>query len=396
MRILFTTSPALGHFHPLVPLARAAAPAGHTVAFACAPAFRDVVGAAGFECLPCGLDWLESEAEQAFPPLRDLPPGDDANTYWVSEIFAGAAAEPMSSDLLALAPRWQPDLVVRDPLELGGCVAAELLGVPHATAGASVFASPRAWEAIAGPQLAALWHAHGLPGRPSAALYRYLDLAGVPPSLVAGDYVAPVTHFLRPEPFDGAGPGSLPEEVSTLTDRPIVYASLGTVFNRTPGILRLMVEALRDEPIWLVLATGPSYDARELGDLPASVYAAPYIPQTLLFPRCDLVISHGGLNTVVAALCHGLPLVVIPLGADQPANAQRASDLGAASVVAPNQRTAARLRAAVRAVLGNPAYREAAERARREITAMPGVERGVTLLEQLARERKPIRRRGVM
>jgi UDP:flavonoid glycosyltransferase YjiC (YdhE family) len=46
-----------------------------------------------------------------------------------------------------------------------------------------------------------------------------------------------------------------------------------------------------------------------------------YIPQSLLFPRCDLVVSHGGSNTVLAGFAHGLPQVITPITADQPENA---------------------------------------------------------------------------
>jgi UDP:flavonoid glycosyltransferase YjiC (YdhE family) len=62
MRVLFTTHPASGHFHPQVPLARALAAAGHDAAFACSTAFSRTVEAAGFHCVPAGLDWLEAAA----------------------------------------------------------------------------------------------------------------------------------------------------------------------------------------------------------------------------------------------------------------------------------------------------------------------------------------------
>ena len=80
MRVLFTTHPASGHFHPQVPLARAVAAAGHEVAFACSPAFQPTVEAAGFRCFPAGLPWLEAEMEAAFPALRALPPGSGTRT----------------------------------------------------------------------------------------------------------------------------------------------------------------------------------------------------------------------------------------------------------------------------------------------------------------------------
>ena len=57
MRALFTTLPAYGAFQPLVPVARALQDAGQEVAFAASATFCRVVEAAGFRCLPAGIDW---------------------------------------------------------------------------------------------------------------------------------------------------------------------------------------------------------------------------------------------------------------------------------------------------------------------------------------------------
>jgi UDP:flavonoid glycosyltransferase YjiC (YdhE family) len=74
MRVLFTTSPGVGHFHPLVPLARALAAAGHEVAVACARAFGPTVAATGLQSVSAGVDWLAEEGpERAFPELATIP-----------------------------------------------------------------------------------------------------------------------------------------------------------------------------------------------------------------------------------------------------------------------------------------------------------------------------------
>jgi UDP:flavonoid glycosyltransferase YjiC (YdhE family) len=94
----------------------------------------------------------------------------------------------------------------------------------------------------------------------------------------------------------------------------------------------------------------------------------------------------------MAALAHAVPLVVVPLGADQPANAERVAALGLGRVVGPEERTAAAIGAAARAVLGDPGYRERARRARAEAEALPGLAQAVGLLERLAAERRPLLR----
>jgi MGT family glycosyltransferase len=154
------------------------------------------------------------------------------------------------------------------------------------------------------------------------------------------------------------------------------------------------LEGLREEPINLVLTVGRNRDPQEFGEQPANVHVERYIPHNLLLPYCDLVLCHGGSGTIMDALSLGLPMVIIPIAADQPENAQRCMEVGVARVIAsviePDQRTetglARAIRDATREVLRNPDYRQAAQRLRKEIEELPGLEYPVLLLEKLAAE----------
>jgi UDP:flavonoid glycosyltransferase YjiC (YdhE family) len=103
-----------------------------------------------------------------------------------------------------------------------------------------------------------------------------------------------------------------------------------------------------------------------------------------------MVVSHGGSGSVMGALAHGLPMVVIPMGADQPLNAARCEVLGVARVLDAVEATPQTVRAAVSTVLEDLAYRRAAERMRDEIAALPGPAHAVMLLERLAAEQRPL------
>jgi UDP:flavonoid glycosyltransferase YjiC (YdhE family) len=85
-----------------------------------------------------------------------------------------------------------------------------------------------------------------------------------------------------------------------------------------------------------------------------------------------------------------LPLVSVPLGADQPLNAAACAALGVGVTVGPEERTPEAIRAAVRKVLAHPTYRQNAERVRDELAALPGPEYAVALLARLARDKQPI------
>ncbi|HEU4785202.1 MAG TPA: nucleotide disphospho-sugar-binding domain-containing protein, partial [Ktedonobacterales bacterium] len=120
------------------------------------------------------------------------------------------------------------------------------------------------------------------------------------------------------------------------------------------------------------------------------VHIERYIPQALLLPRCDLVITHGGSGSVMGALAHGVPLGLIPLNADQPLNAERCVALGVGRVIGMGDIAPEAARDAVAEMLANPTYRRNAGRMRDEIATLPGPERALELLEQLANERRPL------
>jgi MGT family glycosyltransferase len=177
---------------------------------------------------------------------------------------------------------------------------------------------------------------------------------------------------------------------------PTVYFTLGTVFNMESGDLFTRVLAgLRDLPVNVVATVGHHIDPTEFGPQPANVYIERYIAQGSILPHCCLVVSHGGSGSVIGALAHGRPSVLIPMGADQPMNAARCVRLGVARVLDPSGATPEGVGAAVSAVLADPSYRQAAERIRNEFAALPGPAHALRLLERLAAGKRPIFASGV-
>ena len=387
--MLFTFVGGAGHFNPLVPIARAAEAAGHIVAFAGPGSMAAAVTAAGFEALPTSA---ATESPVAGPATRlELRPPDAAHEAKVIRtIFAGRLARERSAALLPLATAWQPDVIVAEETDFGALIAAERLGLPYATVlviAAGSFVPP---ELIATP-LNALRAEHGLPPDPELTmLSRYLVLSPFPPSYRDPRFPLPATaHTLRPfavdrpigAPAAGAAP---PPWLGQPGAAPAVYLTLGTVFNLESGdLMARLVAALRTLPINLIATVGQAIDPAELGPQPPNVWIEPYIAQSLLLPHCRLVVSHGGSGTVIGALAHGLPLVVIPLGADQMVNAERCAALGVGRVLNVMAITPELVREAVTAVLANPSFRHQAERIRDEVAALPGPEHAVSLLEQL-------------
>jgi len=182
----------------------------------------------------------------------------------------------------------------------------------------------------------------------------------------------------------------LPEWVKTLPDQPTVYATLGTTFNRSPGTFQAILTAFSTEKVNLIVTVGRSMDPGQFQPLPDHIRVERYIPQTLVLPHCDALIFHGGYNSLQSALWHGLPMVLLPMGAgDNYPTALRCAEVGAGVLVEGTPPEPEAVRAATKAVLGQLTYRARAQQLQREMKELPPLSEAVKRLEVLARNREP-------
>jgi UDP:flavonoid glycosyltransferase YjiC (YdhE family) len=396
MRALFTVQPAIGHLHPLLPVAAAVRDAGHDIAICSSRSFRGEVERYGFEYLPAGLDWVTSDRTtwSAFPPMPR--PGTPEFPHFVVTVFFDVTTTAMVPDLLALAEDWRPDLIVRESMELGGAIVAERLGIPHASVGGNAYSGidspevnyfPGNRRLIAEPVARHREVAGLLPDPDIEMPFRHLHLCFTPPHWDRPGAPAPRnTRHFRYAAL--ARPGErLPAWADELSGRPTLLAAFGTIAQATPGLLEAVLGGLADEHANLIVSIGPGQDPARFGPMPENVHLEPYVPQTLLLPQCDVLVTHGGFNSVKEAVAAGVPLVVCPLMSDQPYSAERCEALGLGRVVGPETRTAEGIREAVRAVLADSTYKARVEAFRDELLALPGPDAIVTALEALAAER---------
>jgi UDP:flavonoid glycosyltransferase YjiC (YdhE family) len=120
-----------------------------------------------------------------------------------------------------------------------------------------------------------------------------------------------------------------------------------------------------------------------LGNIPGNVRLEPWAPQDLVLPHAAALICHGGSGTIIGGLAAGVPMVVTPVGADQPENARRIEAVGAGIAVA--DRDPATICAALERALTDPAIRAGAGRLAAEIAATPDVDAAVTMMTGFAR-----------
>jgi len=145
--------------------------------------------------------------------------------------------------------------------------------------------------------------------------------------------------------------------IGRIRDRRTVYISMGTIYNDVEPLYRLCFKAFASFDGMVVLSTGNRVNAFSWQDIPANFIVLPYVSQLELLPHVDLFITHGGMNSVQEALRHGIPLVVIPLAADQPAVARRVQELGAGMKLERSALTPEQLRLVAEEVLENGLFR---------------------------------------
>jgi UDP:flavonoid glycosyltransferase YjiC (YdhE family) len=391
MRFLFTLQPAFGHFHAMVPLARALQEHGHEVAFATGKSFGPVIRRNGYVHFACGLDFDGStDIFEALPEWSAIEARHPTTGLKQLYGFIEGLAPRMADDLLGLMGTWRPDVIIRDPVEYGGYIAAEYHALPHA---ATMWATYISTKALCPAAVVELRRRYGLPDDPGLdTLDRYLVLDFLPSSWTFPNLPYPrVAHRFCAPPFDlSSGNARLPDWLSRLPRRPTIYATLGTTFNQSPGTFQAILSALGTEPVNLIMTVGRSMDPTQFGRQPNHIRIEQYVPQTLLLPHCDALIFHGGYNSLQSAFWHGLPMVIIPQGAgDNLPTGWRCAAVGAGVLVEGSPPQPEAIRAAVRAVLEQPGYRASAQKFQRAIKKLPSLVEAVQRLEILAEARAP-------
>lgn len=164
--------------------------------------------------------------------------------------------------------------------------------------------------------------------------------------------------------------------------------TLGTVAGGMEGMrsqYRTVLDAVSELPIRVLLTTGAQLPREALGEVPANVHVESFVLQDDVLPHVAAVLCHGGSGTVLGTLAAGVPMVVAPLFADQPTNAERVAAVGAGLALPRASTTVADLRMALSRVLEDGSFRAAAQRIAAEIAALRPVDEAASELEQLAR-----------
>jgi MGT family glycosyltransferase len=174
---------------------------------------------------------------------------------------------------------------------------------------------------------------------------------------------------------------------SSTDDRPLVVVGLSTTHQAQDPLLERIVAAVATLPVRALVTTG---GATLQSTPPPNVHVTRFVPHADVLPQAAAVVTHAGLGTVHAALAHGLPLVCLPIGRDQPDNAARVKWHGAGLRLTPKSSPAA-IRGAVESVLGNPAFAASARRLAAAFAEERAADPAPRALEALAGHAGPTR-----
>jgi len=396
-KILFFNVPTTGHVDPSLPVAGELVKRGHQVDYFLTAAYRERVESTGstfhaYEGI--GPDYFEGLI-QRFNPVR-LATQLVETSIRILPTLGWAVAQ------------LQPQVIVYDSMCPWGKIAAKQAGVTAIASMALLdlplsymFKNWEWWTALpvmigvlpwlpgylqaarrlqkaAGVSVPVFARLLNWPGDHNLCYTARSILPGDPSPAASYTFVGPPTREVAadvPFPFDELDP-----------DQPLVYVSLGTVFNRNPGFFQACLAAFRERACQVVISTGNGVAASELAPLPDNAIVRNYVPQGAILARASLFISHSGANSVHQALLNGVPLLLVPQQMEQAATAARLAELGVALSLnrrAVNPENIGRL---AERLLRDSSFRLKAEALGEELNQAGGASRAAEVVETFFRK----------
>lgn len=362
-RILFVNGNLHGHINPTLPIVNELVRRGDEVWYFSTSEFKPKIEAAGAVFLDYG--------EELEHFVHTFHPHENHPFYTLMEYMLGFDRTVVPI-VMNKAAHMQFDLLVHDIMFGGGTILAKKMKLP-AIASCSSFLLEKPplpshmLEPGYHPQLdlvlrdlettAMEWEINSL-------TMEEIFCKKEPHNLIytsrlfhpQGDSYGDSYCFVGPSIADRKEVLDLPFNLSG--SRKLIYISLGTILNNNINFYNQCIDAFRDTDYQVVLSIGSKTEVSSLQPLPDNIIARNYIPQLELLKHTQLMISHGGLNSVSESLYYGVPTIAIPLANDQPVVAKRLQELGAGLLLKLEDITPDSLRLHAETIMSDPDYYE--------------------------------------
>lgn len=381
-RVLFFNIPAYGHTYPTLPLVTELVRRGEQVIYYSSTAFQRSIE-------QTGAIFRNSES----PFLNDDTQIDE-NMVMVAYILLQGARFALDN-LLHQVREDAPDYIIHDGLCPWGKYIAQIIGVP-AVSSMTTFAIPPVTAKNFSRVIRTPGNMRLMFSTPIARMW----IGGrdqLIPFYILSNHLHKIYRIAKPQVFDMftnrammnivyttklfqpfasvfddtfkfVGPSIVARSDTSAVsfevpgETPVMYISLGTVFNDKADFYRMCYEAFADIGRTVVLSVGKRINIAALGTIPRNFIVQEFVPQLELLQHTALFVTHGGMNSVSEALYYGVPLIVIPQSADQHLVGQRIEQLGAGKALRRASVTAKELRSTAEDILANPAYQQESAR----------------------------------
>jgi UDP:flavonoid glycosyltransferase YjiC (YdhE family) len=367
--MLLCSTGLAGHFNPLVPFIQAARERGDELFVVVPPSLAHEVeelGVAHYLSDPPD----PTKSKDLWRRAARLPHTQAARLL-DGEFFGRLSTEAMLETVEAACDAFQPDLILREPCAYAGAVMAQRRSIDHAQVAISTARTEWSVIGLVGSTLDDFE-----PGM-EQALRETRYLSRLPSSLDPSPFPRTL-RYREDEVVETAEPGRWAQGAG-----PLIYLTFGTIaggLGTARSAFQFAIEAVAGLEARVLVTTGRAFDRRLLTDLPSNVFVESWVPQASVFPFASLVLCHGGSGTTYGALAAGLPIVFVPMFADQRTNARLITVAGAGVLVDVGSKSepgfraivasdVPRIRAAVLEVLAKSSYPLAAQVIAEEIAS---------------------------
>lgn len=336
-RVLFINGPASGHVYPTLGLVEALIAIGEEVVYVSSEEFRNELEQLG-------------AVFYAYENFLNREDPFDTKHFLTLVIKIISSYEVILPCVLEISKRYSFDYFIHDSMYGCGNVVSEFLGIPHiATCTSFINAERLQRENTRNPAMlkenlsliknfisVASKMKKNFNIKSSLDIHNVFFNEGMLNLVFTSDYFQPHYEQLG-DHFKFVGPSitarnsavHFPFIKSENTDAAVIYISMGTVFNDVKSLYQLCFEALASFHGQVILSVGNRIDVESLQGVPDHFTIVPFAPQLQVLTYTNLFITHGGMNSVNEALYYGVPLIVIPMAADQPIVGDRVTELGA-------------------------------------------------------------------
>jgi UDP:flavonoid glycosyltransferase YjiC (YdhE family) len=385
MRVLLSTTKGTGHLLVLRPYFQELSKRGHSVRIAAPPLLTEKLKSLEYEQVvfdspsneALGVIWASMEGLSKLEIVKIA----------IRDAFGGLWAQAALPKLQQVMAEWQPDLILRESVELASAIAAEQAGIPHARVSVHNRGFEDLFISTATPSIDKLRQSIDLAPDAGASIRDPFVFTSFPPAMDGNGKLGPKPLRVRAPQHDTGISNDRPHWAPD-DDRPFIYISFGTLVGGDPegkNLYRAALKAMEGLPIKALLTTGGALDISELGSVPDNVSVETWVNEDIVFQWATAMLCHGGSGSTLGGLAAGLPMAIAPFHGDQPSNAENLVKSGAGCVV--NDQSSHSLRRAIEQITSDDGMRINARKIADEIASMGSIENAVDKLLELVAQR---------